>query len=114
MSITLINATDLISTSRATINNNFTYLASLIGAGLSGSASLTFTSVPDGGWQDQTITIPGATTSPVLHVMLATPVPPNGVLFSAFVSAGNTVTVRMGNLSGAAVTFTGSFGAILF
>ena len=112
MAITIINATDLVSVSRATINANFTYLAGLIGAGLSGSGSLTFTAIPDGESQDQTFTIVGAATSQ--HVMPAFPALAAGIQPSMFVSAANTVTVRLYNATGAGVTLTATFGAILF
>ena len=69
----------------------------------SASATLDFPGVPaNGGTQDLTITVTGATVGDV--VTLGLPAAPNaGLVFSAWVSASNTVTVRATNVTAGAI-----------
>jgi hypothetical protein len=69
---------------------------------LSGSASLNFPSINAASQADLTITVPGAAVGD--EVILALPSgPAAGLVFNAFVSAANTVTVRASNISGSPV-----------
>ena len=52
--------------------------------------------------QDLTITVTGAATGNVVSIGLP-PAPDAGVVFNAFVSASNTVTVRATNTTGAGI-----------
>lgn len=69
---------------------------------LRGSASLNFPSIAAGAQGDLTITVTGAAAGDA--VALALPASPAaGLVFNAFVSAANTVTVRASNISAAPV-----------
>jgi hypothetical protein len=74
-----------------------------ITAAYSASATLDFPSIAaTGGTQDLTITVTGAATGD--RVCLGLPAAPSaGVVFNAFVSAANTVTVRATNCTGGAI-----------
>ena len=69
---------------------------------LSGSASLDFGSIGAATQAGLTITVTGAAVGD--EVIMALPAAPAaGLVFNAFVSAANTVTVRASNISGASV-----------
>lgn len=66
------------------------------------SASLDFASINAAASEDLTITVPGAKTNDL--VLLGLPAAPTaGIIFQAFVSAADTVTVRATNITGSAV-----------
>ena len=62
---------------------------------LSATGTLTYTSVPANATQDQTITVPGATFGD--FILLGKPILAAGLQTDAFVSAANTVSVRVVN-----------------
>jgi hypothetical protein len=69
---------------------------------LSGSASLDFGSIGAGAQAGLTIAVVGAAVGD--EVIMALPAAPAaGLVFNAFVSAANTVTVRASNISGVSV-----------
>lgn len=69
---------------------------------LSGSASLNFGSIDAAAQDDLTITVTGAAVGD--EVALALPAAPAaGIVFNAFVSAANTVTIRASNITATAV-----------
>jgi hypothetical protein len=69
---------------------------------LSGSASLDFSSISAGAQASLTITVTGAAVGD--EVIMALPAAPAaGLVFNAFVSAANTVTIRASNISGSPV-----------
>lgn len=69
---------------------------------LSGSASLNFGSIAAAAQADLTITVTGAAVGD--EVALALPAAPAaGIVFNAFVSAANTVTIRASNITATAV-----------
>ena len=65
------------------------------------SGALDFASTADGATDDQTITLTGAAVGDM--VILGTPAPAVGTWYEAWVSAADTVTIRLHNESGAAV-----------
>lgn len=66
------------------------------------SASLNFPSITNATQADLTITVPGAAIGD--EVVMALPAAPAaGIVFNAFVSAANTVTIRASNISGSPV-----------
>jgi hypothetical protein len=69
--------------------------------GLSGSGTLDFASTSAFNSSDLTVTITGAAVGDI--VMLGTPVQDANSTFTAFVSATNTVTIRMNNYSALAI-----------
>jgi hypothetical protein len=69
---------------------------------LSGSASLNFGSISAVSQADLTITVTGAAVGD--EVMMALPAAPAaGLVFNAFVSAANTVTIRASNITASPV-----------
>ena len=69
---------------------------------LSGSASLDFGSISAASQSSLTITVTGAAVGD--EVILALPATPTaGIVFNAFVSAANTVTIRASNITGSPV-----------
>ena len=69
---------------------------------LSASASLNFPSISAASQADLTITVTGAAVGD--EVVMALPAAPAaGLVFNAFVSAANTVTIRASNISGSPV-----------
>jgi hypothetical protein len=75
---------------------------STITKALSASASLDFGSISTASQASLTITVTGAAVGD--EVIMALPAAPAaGLVFNAFVSAANTVTVRASNISGAPV-----------
>lgn len=69
---------------------------------LSNSASLNFPSIASAASADLTITVTGAAVGD--EVIMALPAAPAaGLVFNAFVSATNTVTIRASNISGSPV-----------
>jgi hypothetical protein len=69
---------------------------------LSGSASLNFGSISAVSQADLTITVTGAAVGD--EVIMALPAAPAaGLVFNAFVSAANTVTIRASNITAAPV-----------
>lgn len=69
---------------------------------LSGSASLNFGSISAVSQADLTITVTGAATGD--EVIMALPAAPAaGIVFNAFVSAANTVTIRASNITASPV-----------
>ena len=91
----LINAAD----ARAVAESNFGKLDVNI---RKGTATLDFPSVAALGVQDLTITVTGAVVGDA--VVLGLPTAPNaGIVFAAWVSATNTVTVRASNYTAAPI-----------
>lgn len=80
---------------------------------LSGSASLNFPSIAAAGQQDLTITVTGAATGD--EVIMALPAAPTaGLIFNAFVSAANTVTIRASNITASPIDpAAATFGVIV-
>jgi hypothetical protein len=75
---------------------------STITKALSGSASLNFGSISAVSQADLTITVTGAAVGD--EVTMALPAAPAaGIVFNAFVSAANTVTIRASNITAAPV-----------
>jgi hypothetical protein len=75
---------------------------STITKALSASASLDFGSISTASQASLTITVTGAAVGD--EVIMALPAAPAaGLVFNAFVSAANTVTIRASNISGAPV-----------
>ena len=70
------------------------------------SGALDFASTADGATDDQTITLTGAAIGDL--VVLGTPTPAAGTWYQAWVSAADTVTIRLHNESGAAVDPAGA------
>ena len=69
---------------------------------LSASASLDFTSISAASQASLTITVTGAAVGD--EVIMALPAAPTaGLVFNAFVSAADTVTIRASNISGSPV-----------
>jgi hypothetical protein len=69
---------------------------------LSGSASLDFGSISTASQANLTITVTGAAVGD--EVIMALPAAPAaGLVFNAFVSAANTVTIRASNITGLSV-----------
>jgi hypothetical protein len=79
----------------------------------SGSASLNFGSIGAAAQADLTITIAGAAVGD--EVIMALPAAPTaGIIFNAFVSAANTVTIRASNITAAPVDpAEATYGAIV-
>jgi hypothetical protein len=80
---------------------------------LSGSASLNFGSIGAAAQADLTITVTGAAVGD--EVVMALPAAPAaGLIFNAFVSATNTVTIRASNITAAPVDpAAATFGVIV-
>jgi hypothetical protein len=80
---------------------------------LSGSASLNFGSIGAADQADLTITVSGAAVGD--EVVMALPAAPAaGLIFNAFVSAANTVTIRASNITAAPVDpAAATFGVIV-
>jgi hypothetical protein len=80
---------------------------------LSGSASLDFGSITAAAQADLTITVTGAAVGD--EVIMALPAAPAaGIVFNAFVSAANTVTIRASNITALAVNpAAATYGAIV-
>ena len=73
-----------------------------ISKALSASASLNFGSISAAAQADLTITVTGAAAGD--EVIMALPAAPAaGLVFNAFVSAANTVTIRASNITGSSV-----------
>lgn len=70
------------------------------------SGALDFASTVDGATDDQTIALTGAAVGDL--VVLGTPTPAAGTWYQAWVSAADTVTIRLHNESGAAVDPAGA------
>jgi len=69
---------------------------------LGASAALNFASIAAAAQEDLTITVTGAAANDA--VILGLPVAPTaGIVFNAFVSAADTVTVRATNITGSSV-----------
>jgi hypothetical protein len=101
--IVIIQGSDIIRNSRAVINDNFAFLSALVGSGLRGTGTLTFSLIPDGRVGVQTFTLTGAAAgSPVVLGCPSTL--EAGLIASARVSALNTIEVRIANLTGADMT----------
>jgi hypothetical protein len=79
----------------------------------SGSASLNFGSIGAAAQADLTITITGAAVGD--EVVMALPAAPTaGLIFNAFVSAADTVTIRASNITAAPIDpAAATFGAIV-
>lgn len=70
---------------------------------LQGSATLTFPAISTVSQDTQTLTVTGAAVGD--EVILALPAAPTaGIVFNAFVSAANTVSVRATNITAGSVT----------
>lgn len=80
---------------------------------LTATASLNFPSISAASQADLTITVTGAAVGD--EVIMSLPAAPAaGLVFNAFVSATNTVTVRASNISGSPVdAAAASFGVIV-
>lgn len=86
---------------------------STVSAIFKGSASLDFASIAAAASADLTITVTGAAVGD--SVALALPAAPAaGLVFNAFVSATNTVTVRASNITALAVdAAAATYGAVV-
>jgi hypothetical protein len=73
-----------------------------VNAVLSNSASLNFASIAAAASADLTITVTGAAVGDEVTVGLPA-APTAGIIYQAFVSAANTVTVRATNITGDAI-----------
>lgn len=82
----------------ALLVNNGSQLARLV----SGSATLNFGSIAAAGSETLTITVTGAQTGDSVALGLPSS-PAAGIVFNAYVSATNTVTVRASNITGTSV-----------
>jgi hypothetical protein len=69
---------------------------------LGASAALNFASIAAAASEDLTITVAGAAVNNVVSLGLPT-APAAGLVFDAFVSAADTVTIRASNITGTAV-----------
>lgn len=69
---------------------------------LGASAALNFASIATTASEDLTITVAGAAVNDAVSLGLPA-APTAGLVFNAFVSATNTVTVRASNITGSAV-----------
>ncbi|QGH72188.1 MAG: hypothetical protein [Caudovirales sp. ctOwN3] len=69
---------------------------------LGASAALNFGSIAAAASEDLTITVTGAAVNNVVSMGLPA-APEAGLVFNAFVSAANTVTIRATNITGSAV-----------
>jgi hypothetical protein len=80
---------------------------------LTATASLDFPSISAASQADLTITVTGAATGD--EVIMALPAAPTaGLVFNAFVSATNTVTIRASNITGSPINpAAASFGVIV-
>ena len=80
---------------------------------LTATASLDFPSISAASQADLTITVTGAATGD--EVIMALPAAPTaGLVFNAFVSAANTVTVRASNITGSPINPSAApFGVIV-
>lgn len=80
---------------------------------LTATASLDFPSISAASQADLTITVTGAATGD--EVIMALPAAPTaGLVFNAFVSAANTVTVRASNITGSPINpSAATFGVIV-
>ena len=80
---------------------------------LTATATLNFPSISAASQADLTITVTGAATGD--EVIMALPAAPAaGIVFNAFVSAANTVTVRASNITGSPVDpASASYGVIV-
>jgi hypothetical protein len=79
------------------------WVAEMSGNSLSATAALTFAAIAAAGSNDQTITVPGAAVGDSVELGLPA-APAAGIVFFAFVSAPDTVTVRGMNITAAPVT----------
>jgi hypothetical protein len=81
---------------------------------LTASASLNFPSINAASQADLTITVAGAAPGDEVAMSLPTG-PAAGLVFNAFVSADNTVTIRASNISGSPVDAgAATFGVLVF
>ena len=80
---------------------------------LTATATLDFTSIGGGAQANLTISVPGAAVGD--EVIMALPAAPAaGLVFNAFVSATNTVTIRASNITGSPVdAASASYGVIV-
>ena len=80
---------------------------------LTATASLDFPSISAASQADLTITVTGAATGD--EVIMSLPAAPTaGLVFNAFVSATNTVTIRASNITGSPINpAAASFGVIV-
>jgi len=80
---------------------------------LTATASLDFPSISAASQADLTITVTGAATGD--EVIMSLPAAPTaGLVFNAFVSAANTVTIRASNITGSPINpAAASFGVIV-
>jgi hypothetical protein len=86
-----------------------------IGKCLTGSASLNFPSTPANSSSELTITVTGAVPGDVVAIGLPPGAFPPNCSYTAYVSVGNTVTVRFNNYSTAPVDpSTGTFKVLVF
>lgn len=79
-----------------------------------GSAALDFPSINAGAQADLTVTVTGATVGDRVAMSLPA-APAAGLVFNAFVSATDTVTVRASNISASPVdASSGTYGLVVF
>lgn len=97
-----------------TSNDSTTVTVKAMAAGLNASASLDFGSIGAAASADLTVAVAGAVTGDAVAVALPA-APTAGLVFQAFVSAANTVSVRATNITGSAIDPTAaSFGVTVF
>lgn len=88
----LANSTDVSGNQRSVI----------LGTAILTSPTLTYTSIGSNLTQDQTATVSGASLGDI--VLVGAPALVAGLTLTAFVSAANTVTVRLHNATGGGIT----------
>ena len=69
---------------------------------ISARVTATYTAITNATTQDQTVTVSGVAIGSIVE--LGCPVLAAGLVVTAFVSAANTITIRIANLSGGSVT----------
>ena len=99
----------IISTNGFTAGTGLT-VTNVLGA----SATLNFASIAAAASEDLTITVTGANANNVVALGLPA-APAAGLVFNAFVSAADTVTVRASNITGSAVdAASATYSAVVF
>jgi hypothetical protein len=81
---------------------------------LMATATLNFPAIAANGYEDLTMTVTGAADTDAVAMGVANGSVPGGVMYHAWVSAANTVTIRAHNTSGGAVDpASGTFRAVI-
>ena len=103
----LTNAAD----KAAVAESNFEKLDTQI---LRGSQVIDYGSIAAGASEDQTVTVTGAAVGDIVAIGLPSTIE-TGLVFTAFVSASNTVTLRASNITGSPINpASATFKAMVF